>query len=217
MPVVLEAVPFGAAGRQRQHGIKSVERLNGRFLVHREDRGVVWRIDVETDHVSGLGFEIGIIRLHVPLESVGLEAGTLPGLCDEVVMNPQRASQLPRTPVRAAIRRRLLRPGQHAGFHLRRQHGRRLAAVARPQPVEPVRHEASAPPIDVIAVARHRGLDGRVRVSIRQHQNHASPSRVFRPNLETSHAALQLRSFIVRQCQRHGAPEYSTASVSTSH
>ena len=39
--VILEAVTLGAARRQRQHGIEAVERLNGRLLVHGEDRRVV--------------------------------------------------------------------------------------------------------------------------------------------------------------------------------
>ena len=206
MPVVLEAVALGAAGRQRQHGIEAVERLNGGFLVDGEDRRVVRRIDVQADHVGGLRFEVGIVRLHVALEAMGLEAGALPGLRDEVVMNLQHASQLPGTPVRAAVGRRLLRLRQHPRFHRRRQHRRRLPAVARPQPLEPVRQKAPPPPIDVIAVARHRGFDRRVRFAIGEHQNHPSPARVLRPNLEAAHAAFQLGSFIGRQRQRHMAP-----------
>src|SRR5512147_3125705 len=37
VPVVLEAMAFGASGRERQHWIEAVERLNGRFLVDRKD------------------------------------------------------------------------------------------------------------------------------------------------------------------------------------
>jgi hypothetical protein len=53
-------VSLGAAGRQRQHGIQSVERLNRRFLVDREDHRVIGRIHVQADHLRGSGFEVGI-------------------------------------------------------------------------------------------------------------------------------------------------------------
>src|SRR4029078_11402343 len=73
VPVVLEPVSLGASRRRRQHRTQTVERLNGRFLIDGEqDRGI-WRIDVEPDHVGGLRFEVGIVRLHLPLESMRLE------------------------------------------------------------------------------------------------------------------------------------------------
>src|SRR5437764_12831223 len=100
VPVVLEAVSLGASGRERQHRVETVERLNGRFLVNGEDRRVVRRIDIQTDHVGGLRLEVGIVRLHVALEAVGLETRALPGLRDEGVINHQYASQSPCTPVR---------------------------------------------------------------------------------------------------------------------
>jgi hypothetical protein len=40
MPEVLKAVPFRAAGRERQDRIESVQRLNGCFLVDRDDHRV---------------------------------------------------------------------------------------------------------------------------------------------------------------------------------
>jgi hypothetical protein len=78
-----------------EHGIEAVERLNGGFLVNGEDRRVVRRIDVQPDHVGGFRLEVGVVRLHVALEAVGLQARALPGLRDEVVMNLQHAAQLP--------------------------------------------------------------------------------------------------------------------------
>ncbi len=32
-PVIFKAMPFGASGRKRQHGNKSIQSLNGRLLV----------------------------------------------------------------------------------------------------------------------------------------------------------------------------------------
>src|SRR5215213_6215809 len=54
MPEVLKAVPFRAARRERQDRIQSVQRLNGRLLVDRDDHRVLRRIQVEADHIGGL-------------------------------------------------------------------------------------------------------------------------------------------------------------------
>ena len=70
---------------------------------------MVGGIDIQADHVGGLRFEVGIVRLHVALESMGLKAGALPSFRDEVVMNLQHAAEFPGTPVRTAVGRRLPR------------------------------------------------------------------------------------------------------------
>ena len=216
--VVLEAMSLGSAGREWQHGIETVQRLNGRLLVDGKDRGVVGRIDVQADHLGGLQLEVGIIRLHVAFEAMRLKAGALPRFRHEVVMNLEHASQFPSTPVCAAIGRRLLRLRQNARFHRGRQDRRRLPAIPRPQAVHPIGQKATAPPIDVVAIARDRRFNSRVRVAIRQHQNHPRTARVFGSDLEAAYTAFELGSFIGRQRQRHMAPNStSTASVSTSH
>src|SRR5437879_697960 len=58
VPVVLEPMALSASGRQRQHGIEAIERLNGGFLVDGEHRSVVRRIDVQANHVGGLRLEV---------------------------------------------------------------------------------------------------------------------------------------------------------------
>ena len=52
---------LGAAGRERQHAVASVERLNRRLFVDTEDYGVARRIEVETDDVRGFALEVGIV------------------------------------------------------------------------------------------------------------------------------------------------------------
>jgi len=49
---VLEAMSFGATGRQRQHGIEPLERLNRGFLVDGEDRRMVRRIAADELGIS---------------------------------------------------------------------------------------------------------------------------------------------------------------------
>jgi hypothetical protein len=187
-------------------------------LIDGEHRRVIRRIHVQPNHVGGLPLEIGIIRLHVALEPMRLQSSTLPGLGDQVVMDLQQTTELPRAPVRTAVGRRLARLLQHARLHRRCQHRGRLPAVPRAQAVEAILEEPAPPAIDVIAIARHGRFDRRVRGPIGQHQNHARAARVLRSDLETAHSPFQFGAFIVRQRQRHMAPQCtSTDSVSTSH
>jgi hypothetical protein len=73
------------------------------FFRRLEDGGMVGRIDVEADHVGDFGLKVGVIRLHVALETMGLQAGPLLRFRDEIVMNLQQATELPRTPVGAPV------------------------------------------------------------------------------------------------------------------
>ena len=179
---------------------------------------MVRRVHVETNHVGGFALEVGIVRLHVAFEAMRLQAGALPRFGDEIVMNLQHAAQLAGAPVCAAVRGRLSRLRQNAGFHGRSQYRRRLATIACPQPRDPIDQKPPAPAIDVVAVARHRGFDHRVRGPIGEQQHDARPARVLRSNFEAPDSAFQFGSFIGCQCQRHMARQgTSTASVSTGH
>jgi len=216
--VVLEPVSLGASGRQRQHGIEPIERLNGGLLVHGEEGGVLRRIDVQADDIRRLALEVGIVGLHVPLEAMRLQTGASPGIRDVVVIDLQQARQFPRAPMRAAIRRSLSRLLENPRFHLCRQHRGWLRMVTRLQAVQAFREEPTTPSIDVVAEARQGLLDRGIRRPVGQHQDHARPPRVLRSNRPTAHAPLELSSFIRRQRQRHMAPQStSTASGCTSH
>jgi len=61
MAVVLEAVPFGAAGRQRQDRVEAIERLNGRLLVDAEHRRMLRRLHIQTEHGGGLVSKSGSV------------------------------------------------------------------------------------------------------------------------------------------------------------
>ena len=133
-------------------------------------------------------------------------------------MDLQDTSEFPRTPVGAPVGRRLARPLQDPGFHRRRQHGRRLAAIPCAQTVQAILEKASSPAIDVIAIARDRRFDRRVGGAIRQHQNHPSATRVLRANLSTAQTGLERRAFIMSKNQRHMARQRtSTESRCTVH
>ena len=61
MAVVLEAMPFSAAGRKWQNRIQAIQRLDGALLVHAEDRGMPRRVEVQPDDVGGFFFKLRII------------------------------------------------------------------------------------------------------------------------------------------------------------
>jgi hypothetical protein len=79
---ILEAVPLGPAGRQGQHRIEAIERWDGRLLVRREDDGVLRRIQIQTQHIGRLFFELRIIGQHVTFEGVRLVARAAPVLTE---------------------------------------------------------------------------------------------------------------------------------------
>ena len=77
------------------------------------------RLQIEADHVGGFGFEVRIVGAHVAFEPVRLYAGAGPRILHMVVMNLQDARQLPGTPMRAAIRRPLVRLRENARLQRR--------------------------------------------------------------------------------------------------
>ena len=218
VPVVFKAVAFGAARRQRQHRIQAVQRLDRRLLVGGKHDRVLRRIQVEPDHVGRFLLELRIVRQHVALEPMRLTAGAAPDARDQHVTDAQHLAQLARAPMRAAVGRLLPRLRQDARFQRRRPHRRRLAAVLRAQPGQPLGLEPLFPAADVVRVTAHRRRDRRERLAVGQHQNHLRPPRILRADLAAADAAFQFGAFIGRQRQRHMAPQYTTSnSVVTVH
>src|SRR5512134_2540506 len=75
MPVGLEAVALQATWAHWQHRIQAIQRLDRCFLVNAKHRGMLRRIEVKPNHVGGLLFEVRIVRAHVALDTVRLDAG----------------------------------------------------------------------------------------------------------------------------------------------
>jgi len=48
--------------------------LDGGLLVHAEDSCMLWRMQVQTNDVGGLLLEVWVIRGHITIQPVGLEA-----------------------------------------------------------------------------------------------------------------------------------------------
>src|SRR6201988_538681 len=61
MPVVLEAVTLGSSRRKRQHGIESIQGLDGGFLIDAEHGGMLRGLQIQADNVGRFAFELWIV------------------------------------------------------------------------------------------------------------------------------------------------------------
>ena len=52
------------------------------LFIDREHSRVNWRVEVETDHIGGLGLEVRIVAGHISPEAIGLKTGLAPDLLD---------------------------------------------------------------------------------------------------------------------------------------
>src|SRR5208337_30068 len=104
MPVVLKAMSLRTPRRERQHRIEPIEGLNGGFLVNAKHSGVLRRMQVEGDNVGGLLLEVRIVRSHVTIEPMGLEAVLAPHARDHHVRQTELIGKFAGTPVRRVAR-----------------------------------------------------------------------------------------------------------------
>ena len=113
-------MPFRPARRQRQHWVEPIQSLNRRLFIEAKHSRMLRRIQVQTDDVSRLGLKIRIVAGHIPFQSVGFQLGLGQNSLHRGLAERQLLGQFPAGPVRAAVRRLLLRSPDHAGLHLRR-------------------------------------------------------------------------------------------------
>lgn len=63
--LVFKAVAFGASRRQWQHRILAVQRLYRGLLLDAKCRRMRRRVQIQPNHVGGLGFEVGFVGSYV--------------------------------------------------------------------------------------------------------------------------------------------------------
>lgn len=103
MPLRLYSKPRRAARRQRQHAVAAVERLNGGLFVDAKHGGVARRVEIETDDVGRLAFEVGIVGSHVALQTMGLEIGFAPDAMNEVLADAEFVGEFTAGPMSGAV------------------------------------------------------------------------------------------------------------------
>jgi hypothetical protein len=171
VPVVLEAVAFGASRRERQDGIETVQGLNGGLLLDAEHGRVLRRVQIEAEDVGGFAFELGIVAGHVAFQAVRLQARFLPNPMHGVFADAQRGGQFAATPVRGPVAGLSPGGGQDAGAQSRSQHPGLLAGMIGVQSLESVLPEALFPAHDGGRGGLELSLDRVEGRAFGQHQN----------------------------------------------
>src|SRR5215831_757311 len=157
--VVFESMPFGTPRRKRQHGIETIQSLNGRLFVHTEDGCVSRRVHVETNNIGGFGFEIRIVRRPIVFNSVWLQSGAPPDAGNGRFRNTQMLCQFANAPVCRTIRRLAARPSQNASFQLRSAFLSCSSGMSREQTRDTASQKALFPTTDVRCTAGKNFLD----------------------------------------------------------
>jgi hypothetical protein len=112
--IILKAMSLGSAGRKRQDRIPTVQGLNGRLFVYAKDGGMIRRVQIKADNVSGLLLEVGILAEHVTAQPVRLKAVPSPDPRDGHVIGAQRSGQPAAAPVGGSVLRATASPLQNA-------------------------------------------------------------------------------------------------------
>src|SRR5690349_25052413 len=106
------------------------------------------RIHVKTDDVRGLFLKSRIVRSHVTIQAVRLQACLRPHALHGGLADAERFGHLAARPVRAAVGRSLLRPARDARLHLGGRDARLAAFVAWIEARDSVLLEAPFPTRD---------------------------------------------------------------------
>jgi hypothetical protein len=81
---MLKAMPLPPSGRQGQHRIKTVQSLNRGFLIHTKYGCVLWRGQIQSNHVGSFVFKVWIVAGHVTFQPmrthIGLRENPLNGV-----------------------------------------------------------------------------------------------------------------------------------------
>ena len=168
--LVLEAVTFGAAGRQRQHPIAPVQRLNRRLFIDAEDGGVTRRLEVEADDVCGLALEVGVVGGHVALEAMRLDVGLAPNAVHEILADAEMLGEFAAGPMGGTVGGLVTGGAKYPGAQPRRKLRGRLAGAMRFEPVEAALEEALFPARDGRRSRVELFLDGVVGEAVGEQQ-----------------------------------------------
>src|SRR5258706_7980703 len=85
--VILESMSLCSAGRQRQHRIKSVQRLDAGLFINTENDCMLRRLHIQPNDISRFLLKVGIVGHHVALDPLGLKSRSLPNSGHHHMMN----------------------------------------------------------------------------------------------------------------------------------
>ncbi len=131
---------------QRQARLRAIQGLNLAFFIHAEHHGLLWRIQIQADHIGQLLQKPGVARQLETLDPVRLEVVTAPDVVDRGLAHALALRHESATPVRHPLRLGL--EGRvHDGFDLFRSIGGLAPATGRdlPQTLQAMLSEPSTP------------------------------------------------------------------------
>src|ERR1700730_5795777 len=192
---VLEAMAFGAAGRQRQDGVASIEGLDGGLFVEAEYDRVLGRVQVEGDHVGRLGLEIGVVRSHVALEAMRLQTRPGPNSSHPHVRDAEVSGQLAAAPVGASVGRRLAGGSQNLSLQPVSLRSRVSSPVSGIEAVQSLGQETRAPEPDETLTAVKLVFDLGVGTTIGQEEHEARSLGILCTHRTALGAGLELVPF----------------------
>ena len=99
VPFVIVRHCFCSSSLERERWLRPVERLDLALLVHAEDQGILWWIEVQADDVFELLDEVLVITQLECLHKMGLETVCLPETLHNHVTDAVPLSHSARTPV----------------------------------------------------------------------------------------------------------------------
>ena len=196
---VLEAVAFSTTRRKRQHRQGPVEGLESRLLVDAEYNCVLGRIDIEGNHIGGLGLEVGVLGSDVALQAMGLEPGPRPDPSDSHVADAKDAAQLAGGPVGAAVAGRLLGQGQDSRLQALRRGARPTAAMPSVQALQPALQETRSPQADGGLAATKLVCYCTVGNTLGQEQDQTRSSGIRNARGSGTPTSRQLLSFLIAE------------------
>ena len=116
MAIIFKTVSFNPTGRQRQHWVQTIQRLDGTLFVDTEHCGVERRFEVQADDVGRLLFKFRIGTGHIAEQAMRLDAGPRPHPSHSAVRNTQIPCQLSGAPMSRPVGRCLLSRLQNPGL-----------------------------------------------------------------------------------------------------
>ena len=206
VPVLLEAMPLGTARRERQHRIFAVQRLNRGLLVNAEHHGILWRLEIQPNHIGGLDFKVRIVGSQIAFEPMRLDPVFGPDTGHGHVRDipAQSCRELARRPVCRSARRFVFgRPSQYLRFQAVGDFVAFATTVPGKQPRQPIRRKALAPAADIAIATIELGADFGPCPTLGEQKNQACMSRGIRSPIPRHTLPLQFHSFAVRN--DHGA------------
>ena len=152
---VFKAMALSTSRRKWQHRIFSIQGLNGRFLIDREDRRMLRRINVQPDNVGCLSLKLRVVAGQVSLQPIRLEPVFGPYPRNAHMRDiPKFRRQFSLAPVSRTVRGLFLnRPPKNACLSMFAIFMRRSSPIARGQPGYALGQKATLPARNEIGVA----------------------------------------------------------------